>query len=224
LQIGFKAAGAYGSVFAFNADTNEGGGDSRIAQFGANIGYALQRDFFSLDTGLSYMNSIGDSDGLGDILKEKNLLTADYVGGIGAYAITHIGPVSLIGEYITALDDIGEATNFQPMAFTMETGYAFHIRGLESTVAIGYQGTDDMAGYLPENRFLGSFAVGIFPGTTLAVEYAHDKDYDKVDGGTDESADTFTGQLAYEFCLQPFLRSAGGPEACRQSFFFVQSS
>ncbi|HHB75788.1 MAG TPA: LbtU family siderophore porin, partial [Desulfobulbus sp.] len=29
LQIGFKAAGAYGSVFAFNGDTNEGGGDSR---------------------------------------------------------------------------------------------------------------------------------------------------------------------------------------------------
>ncbi len=199
LQIGFKAAGAYGSVFAFNGDTNEGGGDSQIEQFGANIGYALERDSFSLDIGMSYMNSIGDSDGLGDILKEKNLLTADYVSGIGAYAITHIGPVSLIGEYITALDDIGNETNFQPMAFNIETGYAFHIRGLESTVAIAYQGTDDMAGYLPESRFLGSFAIGIFPGTTFAVEWAHDKDYDKADGGTDESADAFTAQLAYEF-------------------------
>ena len=199
LQIGFKAAGAYGSVFAFNGDTNEGGGDSQIEQFGANIGYALERDSFSLDIGMSYMNSIGDSDGLGDILKEKNLLTADYVSGIGAYAITHIGPVSLIGEYITALDDIGNETNFQPMAFNIETGYAFHIRGLESTVAIAYQGTDDMAGYLPEGRFLGSFAIGIFPGTTFAVEWAHDKDYDKADGGTDESADAFTAQLAYEF-------------------------
>ncbi len=199
IKIGFKAAGAYGSVFAFNGDTNEGGGDSQIEQFGANIGYTLERDFFSLDIGMSYMNSIGDSDGLGDILEEKNLLTADYVGGIGAYAITHIGPVSLIGEYITALDDIGEETNFQPMAFNIETGYAFHIRGLESTVAIAYQGTNDMAGYLPESRFLGSFAVGIFPGTTLAIEYDHDKDYDKADGGTDESSDAFTGQLAYEF-------------------------
>ena len=199
LKIGFKAAGAYGSVFAFNGDTNEGGGESQIEQFGADIGYALERDFFSLDIGISYMNSIGDSDGLSDILKEKDLLTADYVGGIGAYAVTHIGPVSLIGEYITALDDIGEETNFQPMAFTIETGYAFHIRGLESTVAIGYQGTDDMAGYLPKSRFLCSCAVGIFPGTTFAVEWAHDKDYDKTDGGTDESADTFTGQLACEF-------------------------
>ncbi len=199
LQIGFKAAGAYGSVFAFNGDTNEGGGDSQIEQFGANIGYALERDSFSLDIGMSYMNSIGDSDGLGDILEEKDLLTADYVDGIGAYAITHIGPVSLIGEYITALDDIGNGTNFQPMAFNIETGYDFNIRGLESTVAVAYQGTDDMAGYLPESRFLGSFAIGIFPGTTFAVEWAHDKDYDKADGGTDESADAFTAQLAYEF-------------------------
>ena len=199
LQIGFQAAGAYGSVFAFNGHTNEGGGDSQIEQFGGNIGYALERDSFSLDIGMSYMNSIGDSDGLGDILEEKDLLTADYVGGIGAYAITHIGPVSLIGEYITALDDIGDETNFQPMAFNIETGYAFHIQGLESTVAIAWQGTDDMVGYLPESRFLGSFAVGIFPGTTLAIEWAHDKDYAKADGGTDESADTFTAQLAYEF-------------------------
>ena len=199
LKIGFKAAGAYGSVFVFNGDTNEDGGDSQIEQFGADIGYALEQDSFSLDIGMSYMNSIGDSDGLGEILEEKDLLAADYVGGIGAYAIAHIGPVSLIGEYITALDDIGEGTNFQPMAFNLETGYDFHIRGLESTVAIGYQGTDDMAGYMPESRFLGTFAVGIFPGTTLAVEYAHDKDYDKADGGTDESADSFTAQLAYEF-------------------------
>ena len=199
LQIGFKANGAYGSVFAFNGDTNEGGGDSQIEQFGANIGYTLKRDSLSLDIGMSYMNSIGDSDGLGDILKEKNLLTADYVDGIGAYAIAHVGPVSLIGEYITALDDIGDETNFQPMAFNIETGYAFHIRGLESSVAIAWQGTDDMAGYLPESRFLGSFAIGIFPGTTFAVEWAHDRDYDKADGGTDESADAVTGQLAYEF-------------------------
>ena len=199
LQVGFKVNGAYGSVFAFNGDTNEGGGDSQIEQFGANIGYALERDFFSLDVGMSYMNSIGDSDGLGDILKERNLLTADYVGGFGACAVTRIGPISLIGEYITALDDIGDQPNFQPMAFNVEAGYTFDINGMESTVAVAYQGTDDMVGNLPESRILASFGIGIFESTTLAFEYAHDMDYDTADGGTDESADTFTGQLACEF-------------------------
>ncbi len=199
MTIGFKEGKAYGSVFAFNGDTDEGGGDSQIDQFGANIGYDFQRNSFSIDVGMSYINSIGDSDKLGDILKEKSLLTADYVGGIGAYAITHIGQMSLIGEYITALDDFEGEKNFRPMAFNIETGYDFHIQGLEATVAIAYQGTDDMVGYLPESRFLGSFAIGIFPGTTFAVEWAHDKDYDRADGGTDKSADAFTGQLAYEF-------------------------
>ncbi|HHB75333.1 MAG TPA: LbtU family siderophore porin [Desulfobulbus sp.] len=199
LQVGFEAAGAYGSVFAFNGDTNEGGGDSQIEQFGANIGYTLEQEGFSVDVGMSYMNSIGDSDGLSGILEEEDMLEVDYVGGIGAYVIAHIGPVELIGEYITALDDFDDADDSQPMAFNAEAGYTFDIKGMESTVAVAYQGTDDMAGNLPESRILASFGIGIFEGTTLAFEYAHDEDYDEADGGTDESADTFTAQLAYEF-------------------------
>jgi hypothetical protein len=70
---------------------------------------------------------------------------------------------------------------------------------MESTIALAYQGTDDMAGNLPESRILASFGIGIFDGTNLAFEYAHDEDYDLSDGGTDESADIFTAQLAYEF-------------------------
>ena len=199
LQVGFEAAGAYGSVFAFNGDTDEGGGDRQIEQFGANIGYILEQDGFSFDVGMSYMNSMGDSDGLSGILEEKDMLDADYVGGIGAYAIAHIGPVSFIGEYITALDDFDDTDDSQPMAFNAEAGYIFDISGMESTVAVAYQGTDDMAGNLPESRILASFGIGIFEETTLAFEYAHDEDYDEADGGTDESADAFTAQLAYEF-------------------------
>ncbi len=199
LQIGFEANGAYGSVFAFNGDTNEGGGDSEIEQFGANIGYTFKQEEFSIDAGISYINSIGDSDGLSEILQEDNLLEADYVGGFGAYAIAAIGPVSVIGEYITALDDFGEVNDKQPMAFNIEAGYTFEINGMESTGAVAYQGTNDMAGNLPESRILASFGIGIFEGTTLAFEYAHDEDYNTADGGTDESTDTFTAQMAYEF-------------------------
>jgi hypothetical protein len=199
LQVGFEASGAYGSVFAFNGDTNEGGGDSQVEQFGANLGYKFKKERFSLDVGVSYINSMGDSDGLSKILKEENMLEADYVDGFGAYSIAAIGPVSLIGEYITALDDFGDEDNNQPMAFNIEAGYTFGISGIESTIAVAYQGTDDMAGHLPESRILGSFGIGIFEGTTLSFEYAHDEDYDQAEGGTDESADAFTAQLAYEF-------------------------
>ncbi len=199
LQIGFEASGAYGSVFAFNGDTNQGGGDSEVEQFGANIGYAFKQAEYAIDVGMSYINSLGDSDGLSEILKEDALLEADYVGGFGAYAIAAIGPVSLVGEYITALDNFGGFDDNQPMAFNIEAGYTFEIRGVESTAAVAYQGTDDMIGHLPESRILASFGIGIFKGTTLAFEYAHDEDYDTAVGGTDESADTFTAQLVYEF-------------------------
>jgi len=198
LQVGFAAQGAYGSIFAFNGDTNEGGGDSQIEQFGANLGYLLEQDTFSLDFGVSYMNSMGDSDGLSEMLEEENLLDADYVDGLGVYAIATIGPVSLIGEYITALDDF-DGSDSQPMAFNFEAGYSFVLAGKESTFGVAYQGTDDLADFLPESRILTTMSVTVFPATTLSIEYAHDEDYDENEGGTGESADRVTGQLAYEF-------------------------
>jgi hypothetical protein len=133
IQVGFEAAGAYGSVFAFNGDTNEGGGDSQIEQFGANLGYTYEQEGFSLDVGISYMNSMGDSDGLSGILEEEDMLEVDYVDGFGAYAVAAIGPFSLIGEYITALDDFGDEDDSQPMAFSVEAGYTFDLSGMEST-------------------------------------------------------------------------------------------
>ncbi len=199
LQLGFAANGVYGSVFAFNGDTNEAGGDNRIEQYGANLGYTLEQDNFALDVGVSYMNSMGDSDGLSSLLKEQNLLESDYVDGFGAYAVSSLGPVKLIGEYITALDTFEDAAQSKPMAFNLEAAYAFSLGRIESTIALAYQGTDDMAGILPESRILGSLALGIFNSTTLAFEYAHDEDFDKADGGTNESADSFTGQLSYQF-------------------------
>ncbi len=199
LQLGFAAKGIYGSVFAFNGDTNEAGGDSRIEQYGANLGYTFEQDSFALDVGVSYLNSMGDSDGLSNILKDQNLLESDYVDGFGAYAVSSLGPVRLIGEYISALDTFEDAAHSKPMAFNLEAAYAFSLGKIESTIALAYQGTEDLAGTLPESRILGTLALGIFNSTTLAFEYAHDEDFDEADGGTNESADSFTGQLSYQF-------------------------
>jgi len=198
LQLGFTARGLYGSVFAFNGDTNEGGGDSRIEQFGAHFGYMYERDNLALDVGVGYMNSMGDSDGLSEILAGEHLLEADYVGGLAVHAIAAVGPVTLIGEYITALDDF-DGNNSQPMAFQLETDYRFQIWERESSIGIAYQGTDDLGGYLPESRILATAAIEVFPATRFAIEYAHDEDYDTDQNGTGESADAITGQLAYEF-------------------------
>jgi hypothetical protein len=52
---------------------------------------------------------------------------------------------------------------------------------------------------LPERRLLATLSVGIMKNTALSLEWAHDDDYDKGDGGTDNSADTVTAQLAIKF-------------------------
>jgi len=86
------------------------------------------------------------------------------------------------------------------MAFNVEAGYTFDISGMASTVAAAYQGTDDMPGICRKAVSWALLPSAFLRVTTLAFEYAHDEDYDAADGGgTDESADVFTAQLAYEF-------------------------
>jgi hypothetical protein len=65
---------------------------------------------------------------------------------------------------------------------------------------VAYQGTDEaLVLELPEERYMGTISVGLVDGLSLALEYAHDEDYGKSDGGTGDEADTITVQLALEF-------------------------
>ena len=77
--------------------------------------------------------------------------------------------------------------------WNIELGYVFDLSGKETTLAIAFQGTDHAEDWLPESRYMGSVAVGIFDGTTLALEYLHDE-YE-----TDDETDVLTAQLAIEF-------------------------
>ncbi|MCK5682069.1 LbtU family siderophore porin, partial [bacterium] len=112
----------------------------------------------------------------------------------------------LIGEYLGATDDF-EVTELEfngegakPKTWNIELGYNFELSGHETIVSLAYQGSDEaLALELPKERYLGSFGVGLANGLSLAVEYAHDEDYDEKDGGTGEGGDTVTLQLALEF-------------------------
>ena len=98
----------------------------------------------------------------------------------------------------------------EPRAWNIEAGYNFNIANMESTVAVGYQGSDEALGLgLPERRTIAALSMEVYENTTLSFEYAHDSDYDtsesSIDGegevvkGTDKSADTLTMKLAVEF-------------------------
>ncbi|HIE02099.1 MAG TPA: LbtU family siderophore porin [Thiotrichaceae bacterium] len=211
-QLGFEIEGLYGSVYIFNGMTQDDA-DDKIDHYGANLGFAQETEAFSYDVGVSYISDLADSDGLSGALEGvapagdlSQLADYDYVNGLGAHLLFNIGPVSVIGEYLTALDDFNaehlafKGKGAEPKAWNAELGYSFNIVGKETTFALGYQGTDEaVAIELPETRLLAGLSMGIYKNTTFSVEYAHDEDYDVSNGGSGEDAQSVIFQLAVEF-------------------------
>ena len=205
VQVGFESEGFYGSAYVFNGDIDEAGEDSHIDNFGANAGFILENDNFCINAGVSYINNMLDSDGLGEWAEETmdtdGTELKDYVDGFGAHVIVNTGPVTFIGEYITMIDKpefISDVPGIgfkgeKISAYNAEVAFTFDMAGKKTTVGVGYQGTDDAGDFLPETRIIGSIGVGIFDSTTLALEYAHDE------FENDDEVDIVTAQLAIEF-------------------------
>ena len=209
VQLRFEKEGAYGGVYAFNGDVDESGdSENHIDNFGANLGYNLQTGDVRTDVSVSYLNNIGDSDTLGDTLEDQaNSTIEDYVAGMAASGSMNYRGLTLIGEYIAALDEFQEdeigfkGNGAQMSAWNAELGYSFAVQGRETTVAVAYQGTDEALELgLPKNRYIASISMGLFENNvSLSLEYAYDQDYDQDKGGTGDEAQTITTQLAMGF-------------------------
>ncbi|MCG8427907.1 MAG: LbtU family siderophore porin [Chromatiales bacterium] len=198
--VGYESNGINAAAYAFNGDLDHS--DNHIDNFGLSVGYG--NDDFNV--GLDYISDIGDSDVLADVVDEAAY--SDRVGGVAVHAQYSAGPISVIGEYVTAVDDfeVGalefDGEGARPAAFNIEAGYTMEqgVAGRETTVAVGYQQTKEaLAIELPEKRVSVAASVAVNDNATIAVEWAHDTDYDQSEGGTGENADTVTAQLAVEF-------------------------
>jgi hypothetical protein len=229
LRLGFEHNGFAASAYLFNG-TNRRGGDDRLDNWGAELGYAVEGDDAGFAAGAGYINDIGDSDALQEALTTHRV--ADQVPGWTANGALEVGPFTAIGEYVAALDRFdrggyritdfalapGETPPFtmdwtrvpaelafdrrgaEPKAWNVELGYGFRVAGREAVAAIGYQGTGEaVALELPERRWLAALSVEVVEDTALSLEWAHDRDYDRRDGGTGKSADSLTAQVAVEF-------------------------
>ena len=203
VQLGLEhPSGFTASVYTFNGDIDEDGEDDKIKCFGANVGYGLEGDNMAIDIGAGWINNIADSDGLGGWIDDSGFNLKDYVGGLTGHVILTFTPFMVIGEYVAAMDDIEFTNNPKlesPSAYNIELGYTFELMGKETTLGVAYQGTDKCGGILPETRLVASIGVGLGENVAVALEYAHNDDYDVSDGGTGDEADIFTVQLALEF-------------------------
>ncbi|MEZ4528774.1 MAG: LbtU family siderophore porin [Desulfobacterales bacterium] len=219
-EIGFAAGGFYAAAYVFNGDVDKDGDDSHMDNYGAALGYSLEKDVFSMDVGVGYINSLIDSNGWEDVLEEEIASAEtmglafsfrDYVPGFVAYSIFNFGPLRIIGEYMTMLDEPewnlselvpgalaavemgavfkGEKTS----AWNAEIGCTFEIIGKETTLGLAWQGTENGEEFFPENRYMGLVSVGILEKTSLGLEYRHDE------FENEDEADVLTAQLAVEF-------------------------
>ena len=209
VQFDVSANGFSGSAFLFNG-ANDEGGKEEIDGFGLAAGYAMEGDERGFALNLGYVNDVGDSDGLEGVIEEnlgeEGVYASRVPGWTGSVAL-RFGAVSLIGEYLSAMDEFqpgeisfGEGRGAEPSAWGVEAGYGFSLGVRDATFALAAQGTDQAFNLeLPESRWLASLSVDLADGVGGTLEWARDEDYDTTVGGTGSEADTVTAQVAVEF-------------------------
>jgi hypothetical protein len=188
--MGFGVLSA--SVYVFDGDRG-----SRVNNYGAALGLVHEFDGVSLSAHLGYIDDINESDGLQDVMDGAGLSNGSQnPAGWAASVGLDFGPVSVIAEYVAALDGFDGAAGAEPSAFNLEAGYGFELAGRPALVAIAWQGTDDYAAIdtaVSEKRLAAAVSVEIFDGTLVALEYRADEDY------TGADTDTVSALLAVEF-------------------------
>lgn len=210
IQASFEKDGLYGSVYMFNGSTietsTENAGDDTIEHTGVSVGYAWETDSFTLDVGLDYISSIGDSDGITGKLTDANADNApdalqSYVSGTVIHWTYGNDNLNFIVEYLQsdkfqAAELAFKGNGAEPSALNIELGYGFEW----GTAAIAFQSTDEaLALDLPETRTSIGASFDIDQDTALSVEYRSDEDYSTADGGTGNDASQITVQLAVSF-------------------------
>ena len=201
VQVALDHEGVTAAAFLFKGD-NDRSEDDRIENFGFSVGYALERDEVSIALGLSWINDIGEAGGFDDVDERGTGMVA----GGAASLVAGFGGMTAIAEYVTAMSKFKASElafkdkGAEPSAWMVEAGYGFELGGKPSSVAVGYQGTDQALGLgLPKNRFLVGFSVELREALSLSLEWARHQDYGKGAGGTGNSGNAATAVLAAEF-------------------------
>lgn len=222
--------GLFAKAYTFDKKVNDRQG-SGMNNGGFQIGYTEESEERSLNAGLGWMANIGGTDGIRDTLRDRTGFNERGLGpyalgggrmrqdvpGIALHALAKQGPITLIGEYISATQNFNGTNELafgnqgaKPSALNLEAGYTWDsgLLGKETTLAIGYQKTSEALDLgLPEKRVALGLGIEVYKYTTLKLEWARDWAYGSSktgnatlgNTGTSDSVDTVTAQLAFEF-------------------------
>ena len=173
--------------------------------FGASCEYTLEYDEVVVSVGTGWMNNLFTSDEASFFLSDEELVLKDPVPAFSANFLCEVDPFDLMVEYVTCTDDPEYIEEDEiekgkpPQVWNVELGYTFDLFEWETTLAFGYQGSDNALDFLPERRLSGGFIVAIADNIKASFEYAHDTDYSRSDGGTGKDGNVVSFQLELEF-------------------------
>ena len=169
--------------------------------------YSYKKDKVSLNTGISWINDITDSNGLSQNYRKAGFdSTYDKVPGVNLNLGASYQALSLTGGYIRALDrNAPSQSSFsgketEPGAWNSELAYTTELLRKETILTVVYQKTTEpLKLYLPEQRYITKASMAIFDGTTLSLEYYYDKDYSVENRVTSGDGYGVTTRIGFEF-------------------------
>jgi hypothetical protein len=179
---------------------------------------------WSIDLDVDYNRSVFDSQFL-EFEYRPFLGEIGFVNGMAGSLKANLGPVALVAEWNGAIEHTeftdgpegqGQSVSIMPHAWQVSLGYQFgwepwveEIGAQGTYVTAGYSESRDLGGvngsewnrvgFLPKRRFLVGAGEWILEGFRVAIEYSHDVDYPKSEGGTGRSANSVLSQLTYEW-------------------------
>ena len=199
ITVGWAEGGFDVYGFAYNASLDEEGEDDQTRSFGFGAGYETGVGPVDLVLGAQYVSRMSADEfsdsvtGIGDV--------TDIPAAAAAHVEIGIENFALRAEGVLALGDIDfkDTTNASiedVAAYAVEGAFTRELFGRETTLAVGYQWSDNAEDIeeMPEERILATVGVGLAEGLGLAIEYAHDEAY-----GTADDEDALVAQLALEF-------------------------
>lgn len=197
IQLGYHTGSFTTSLYVFNGTNKENLGEANKVD---NFGFQLAYEKLDYSFGLSYLNDIGDSDGLQDTINATlgSNDTREHVAGVAMNVGFALNDVNVLAEYVTATDafEAGEldVVAVKPSAGHFEMAYAFGLDGYSSTFALAYEVSDEARTLdIAKSREMAVLSVNLLKQGTIAFEYVNEGAYD----GSDNRV--ITAQYALEF-------------------------
>lgn len=205
-QLGFIIPNSfYGSVYTFagNPKVSDASSTRRIQNGGIDLGYRFKNidNEFNIDAG--YIANIADSNFISSYYTNSIIEVVNISGlpnqktpAYDVNASINFGPFDASAHYVATTSSLQSPIGIaflpvfegepiflkKPKAWGLEAGYSFPFIEHQSRLAIGYQATKHLPGFLPKQRIYADWMVNVAKWFDIGVSVFQNKDYNVGEG------------------------------------------